>query len=236
MSQSVIDTTHDGHSDVEARMAMEVNHLYGLLASLFRAEPTSELLQALRKPEMIALLKEVGIDFGQDLAGCGDDAALIEELSVEYAALFLGPGGHISPHESVHANPEGGMLMGEETVSVKRFIEALDLTLTEDYVGLPDHLSVELDLMANLVGHEAQGWEESDLSRVSNAVAYQQDFMREHLMRWVPQFCKQVIERAELGFYRSVAKLTRDFLVSEAADLKRRLELTTPQAMTLEAS
>jgi len=193
MLQVVTNNVSDGHPDSEARTAIEVCHLYGLLASLFRAEPTHE-----------------------------------EKLAVEFTALFLGPGGHISPHESVQADPDGGSLWGDETLAVKHFIEGLDLAFTEEYTGLPDHISVELDLMANLAGHEAQGWEQNDLTRAANALAYQQDFMQEHLLRWVPLFCKKIIETADLAFYRGVARMTRDFLASEAEDIKRRLELAGP--------
>jgi TorA maturation chaperone TorD len=33
-----------------------------------------------------------------------------------------------------------------------------------------------------------------------------------------------VIETAEMAFYRGVARMTRDFLTSEAEDIERRLE------------
>lgn len=228
MLQAVTNNAIDGHPDSEARTAIEVCHLYGLLASLFRAEPTHELLQLLRSPDLAPLLAEAGFDIEEELADEGDDDALIEQLAVEYTALFLGPGGHISPHESVHTDSERGDLWGDETVAVKRFIEALDLTFAEEYRGLPDHISVELDLMANLVGHEVQGWEQDDLARAANALAFQKDFMQEHLMCWVPLFCRKVIETADLAFYRGVARMTRDFLASEAEDIQRRLELAGP--------
>ena len=183
------------------------------------------MLQVLRSPELAQLFTEAGFNIEEDLAEIGDDDTLLEQLAVEFAALFLGPGGHISPHESVHSDPDGGNLWGDETLAVKRFIEGLDLAFTEEYTGLPDHISVELDLMANLVGHEAQGWEQNDLTRAANALAYQQDFMQEHLLRWVPLFCRKVIETADLAFYRGVARMTRDFLASEAEDIQRRLEL-----------
>ena len=225
MLQQVIDNVDSDHPESEARTAIEVSHLYGLLASLFRAEPTHELLQMLRSPEMTELFADSGYAFGEELAESGDDDTLLEQLAVEYAALFLGPGGHISPHESVHADPTGGNLYGDETVAVKRFVEALELDYAEDYHGLPDHISVELDLMTSLTGHEARGWEQGDLVRTANALAYQQDFMQDHLMRWVPVFCRSVIETAGMEFYRGVARMTRDFLASEAEDIPRRLEL-----------
>jgi TorA maturation chaperone TorD len=231
MLQTVTHNAIDGHPDVdvEARTAIEVCHLYGLLASLFRAEPTRELLQLLRSPDLAPLLIDAGFDIEDELGDGMDDDTLLEQLAVEYAALFLGPGGHISPHESVHADPAGGKLWGDETVAVKRYIEALDLSLDDDYRGLPDHISVELDLMASLVGHEARGWEQGDLANVANALAYQQEFMQEHLLRWVPLFCRKVIETSGMAFYRDLARVTRDFLASEAEDILRRKALAEEQ-------
>ena len=225
MLQAVIDNTLEGHPESEARTATEVSHLYGLLASLFRAEPTAELLKALRSDELQPLLADSDLTLDDDLLGETEDQALIEKLAIEFTALFLGPGGHISPHESVHASQRGGILWGEETVKVKRYIESLGMTFSEEYQGLPDHISVELDLMANLAGHEARAWERRDHEQVANALEYQHEFMRDHLLRWVPIFCRKVIETAEIGFYRGVARVTRDFLASEAEDLQRRREL-----------
>ena len=143
MLQAVIDNTLEGHPESEARTATEVSHLYGLLASLFRAEPTAELLKALRSDELQPLLADSGLTLDDDLLGETDEQALIEKLAIEFTALFLGPGGHISPHESVHASQRGGILWGEETVKVKRYIESLGMTFSEEYQGLLDHISVE---------------------------------------------------------------------------------------------
>ena len=225
MLQAVIDNVLDGHPESEARTAIEVSHLYGLLASLFRAEPTRELLQLLRSPATAAALNEAGFEIDGELTSGEPDEDLLEQLAVEYAALFLGPGGHVSPHESVHASQRGGILWGDETVKVKRYIEALGMSLRDDFHGLPDHISVELDLMANLAGHEGRAWQANDLDQVLNALAYQQEFLQEHLLRWVPQFCKKILEATQLGFYRGVARVTRDFLASEAADVERRRQL-----------
>jgi len=42
-----------------------------------------------------------------------------------------------------------------------------------------------------------------------------------HLSHWIPDFCAKVRERAELPFYRVIATLTSDFILSE---------VTTPSA------
>lgn len=228
MLQMVIDKATDDHPEFEARTAIEVSHLYGLLASLFRAEPSIETLRALRAPELSELLGEAGIGVDQAPADEADDAELLEEMAVEYTALFIGPGGHISPHESVHMPRGSGTLWGNETVAVKRFIEGLGLEYTEDYKGLPDHISVELDLMATLAGHEGRAWEKGDLAAAANALDYQAEFLDQHLLKWVPLFCQKVIDTAGMEFYRGLARLTRDFLASEVEDVARRRNLARP--------
>ena len=90
---------------------------------------------------------------------------LIEDLAVEYARLFLGPDKHISPHESVHHERDGGdwgALWGKSTVEVKKFIESAGLEYISEYSGMPDHISVELEFMQQATSREAQAWESND--------------------------------------------------------------------------
>ena len=51
-----------GNQAALASTAQQVGHLYGFLASLYRAELTRQHLHALRQPEMVAMLKAAGID------------------------------------------------------------------------------------------------------------------------------------------------------------------------------
>lgn len=226
MLQAVIETTPDDHPEMLAGTAMEVSHLHGLLATLFRGEITAELLHQLREPQLATSLRETGFDLADLEPSERSERELLECLATEYAALFLGPGEHISPHESVHAgSSDRPGLWGDETVQVRRFVRALGLDYETDYRGLPDHISVELELMATLARHEAQAWARGDREAAANALAYQDEFMREHLLNWVPVFCDKVAGHAHLGFYRSLAEITRAFVVDEAADLERRCAL-----------
>jgi len=147
------------------------------------------------------------------------------ELSeMEYAALFLGPGGHVSPHESVYVDG-GGQLMGEATVAVRNYIEACGFEYNPDYHGLPDHISTELEFMAEVTRQEAVAWQERDFAKTINCLEFEAEFLDRHLGRWVPAFCERVLERAELPFYRRIIELARNFLDDEVGEINRRLTL-----------
>ena len=78
---------------------------YRLLADVFNAEPTAEALDALRRPEAVKAFEALGATFARELdqmeSELGKDR-LVEELQCEFARLFLGPGKHVGPYESLH--------------------------------------------------------------------------------------------------------------------------------------
>ncbi|MBK1634046.1 hypothetical protein CKO31_25680, partial [Thiohalocapsa halophila] len=202
----------------EAAHVRALGDVCGLLAALFREEPSQALLVEMKAPTFAKHLFDLGIDLGIDLSGDfakGSDAELAEDLAVEYARLFLGPGSHISPHESVHHHRDqgdSGLLWGSETVAVKRFIESVGVEYAPDYTGIPDHISVELEFLQKLAHAEADALGKQDWALARDALVLQQTFVDEHLSRWAPEFCDKVIASARLPFYRESAGLLRELL------------------------
>ena len=161
-------------------------------------------------------LSAAGGNFGDEFfARAPDD--LLDDLAIEYTALFLGPGGHVSPYASVYLDGDHGSLMGPTTSWVQDFITAAGFDYREDYHGLPDHIAVELELMRRMAESEAEAGDESDFDRASKCHRIQRAFIDNHLALWVPRFCDEVIAVADLPFYRELAKVTRDFINDEVA-------------------
>jgi TorA maturation chaperone TorD len=207
-----MDTARKQMSDT----ALARSKIYGLLATLFRAEPTDAFLRELQGPDFSRVFFELGIDLGSELQK-KSEAELREDLAVEYTRLFLGPGPHISAHESVFVEADGGVggLWGEKTVAVKKFIEAAGLTYGSEYTGIPDHVSVELEFLQKLVEWEGEKWAESDSESAVYCLGVEKRFVEEHLGRWLPELCDKVAARAELPFYREMAGLAKKFLEHE---------------------
>ncbi len=199
------------------------SNIYGFLAAVYRQELTSELLQQMKDHRFREILSTLGMELNNGFFK-KPEKELLENLAVEYAYLFLGPGKHISPHESVHHKKEGGQsgqLWGELTAEVKRIIESSGLEYKSEFTGMPDHISVELEFMQHVVQRETQAWEADDDKTALLCLKNEKIFVDEHLFRWIPEFCEKVIKTAESPFYREMARLTRRFIEFEKKELKR---------------
>ena len=206
-----------------AGTAMERSKLYGLLATIFRREPTPDLLERLRTPAMRAVLDAAGVELGESFFH-QSLAQLAERSAVEYTYLLLGPGKHISPHESVQLKRGSGILWGEETGIVKRFMQAAGFELDADFAGIPDHLAVELEFLSHLTAREAEAWQAGDKEAARAALGWQRRFLTDHLGKWAARLCRKVEAAAETPLYGQFAKLLRRFLAGEKAEVMSRLK------------
>ncbi|MDJ0951634.1 MAG: molecular chaperone TorD family protein [Alphaproteobacteria bacterium] len=208
-----------------AEMAAARSNVYGLLATVFRAEPSAALLAGLKAPEFADVLGSLDLSLGEDFRDAPCEK-LVDDLAIEFTRLFIGPGPHISPHESAnieHGNAMEATLWGPETVTVKTFIEGTGLEYDDSFTDMPDHISAELEFMQRLAAKEAETWAEPNEQLATNIQAIERRFLDEHLARWVFPFCEKVIERSELPFYRKFAEVTKGFLRYEGETLQARI-------------
>jgi TorA maturation chaperone TorD len=204
-----------------ATMARQRSDIYGFLAMVYRQEVTSDFLEQIKDPQFLGVLSDLGVQFDDDFL-LKPEKELLEALAIEYTRLFLGPGRHVSPHESVHherAEGKWGQLWGDSTVEVKKFIETTGLEYQSDYKGLPDHISVELEFMQQLTLREEQVWGDSDTDGAASCRNIEKKFIEEHLIPWVPEFCEKIVKEAELPFYKDLAALTRNFIEFERDEI-----------------
>ncbi len=164
--------------------------LYKLFSSLFIKEPSEEILVQLK--EMFSM------SFNDTR----------EEASADFRDLFLRPNMHLSPHESLYnySLDETPKLWGRATGEVQAFYRSAGLMIDEETDLIPDHAAVELLFMSYLV--------ENDL------VEQQRAFMEDHLMRWLPDYCEEVEAHARTTFYRELAVVVKEFLLSDLEELE----------------
>jgi TorA maturation chaperone TorD len=212
--------------------ARQRSHIYGLLSIVYSQEVTPELLQRMKDSRLFEILSE--------LNGRNEDEFLqeftnefLENLAVEYACLFLGPGKHISPHESIHHQREDGQwgqLWGQSTVDVKKFVETAGFYYESKYKGLPDHISVELEFMTHVTHREGLAWAENDEDRAQYCREIEKLFFDKHLINWVVIFCEKITSEVELSFYGDIALLTKSFIEFEKEELGRGESVSTGHA------
>ena len=172
------------------------------------------------------VLSNLGIELNSGFFQKPEDD-LLKDLAVEYARLFLGPGKHVSPHESVHHKRDDGQwgqLWGLSTAEVKKEIESAGLSYQAEYTGLPDHISVVLEFMQQMTLAEEKAWADGKRNLALVCLEKEKEFIEEHLAGWVPVFCEKVIKEAELPFYREISRLTWRFIEFEKEELKKLKE------------
>jgi len=199
------------------------SNIYGLLAAIYRQEMTSNLLKEIKNPQFMGVLSNLGIKLNNGFMK-KPEQELLEDLAVEYARLFIGPGKHISPHESVHHKRDDGQwgqLWGLSTAEVKKEIESAGLSYQSEFTGLPDHISVELEFMQQVIQAEEKAWQDGDRNLALVFLEKEKKFIEQHLAEWIPDFCDKVIDEAELPFYGAMAELTKKFIAFEKSEVGR---------------
>jgi len=197
-------------------------HVYALLSAVFRRPLDAGQLDALRAPGMLAALRAAGVDPGEDFAR-EDAATLLDRLAIDYTQLFHGPEERIAPYESIQTG-EGSDLMGRSAHAVRRFMAEVGYAVPPESGELPDHISVELAFMAELVRREAEAAKDGDAPTAVRAATLQRRFLANHIGRWAVPFARKVQARAATKFYAAMAEMLAGFTPTERTEAARRNE------------
>jgi TorA maturation chaperone TorD len=192
--------------------------IYGFLAGIFREELTAEQITEMIGSDVLNLMVDAGCNIDYSFLRNKSVEHIEEELACEYAALFIGPGEHIPPYESIYVPDSTGKVgyyWGECTVDMKNWVEHYGLGISERFESLPDHISIQLEFMQKVIEQERLAWERGDTETTGRCIEVERTFFHKHINKWVPAFCDRVMQAANLDFYREVARLTKDFIQEE---------------------
>lgn len=134
----------------------------------------------------------------------------ITDLAADYAKIFLAAGisqgSAAFPYESVYTSPDG-IIMQDAWETVRKCYESVGLIKNGETSGLfEDHIALELEFMAFLCEEARRDPDCSDW------LIKQREFLREHLLNWVPAFAADVDQYADTLFYKAIANITVGFL------------------------
>lgn len=123
--------------------------------------------------------------------------AALDDLAAEYAAIYLTHAYRASPYESVwrdedHLERQGPMFEVRDWYQRHR-VRAPDWRKRSE-----DHIALELEFLSQTIRAA------SDPARARDAAA----FLREHPLRWIPDFVRRVVTRCRDPFYAGLALLT----------------------------
>ena len=190
-----------------------------VLAQLHDRELTADDIRMLQKdgfPHSLAFLLESDqatetIDLlSVVVAGLSTDRAGMDELSADFAAIYLTHAVRASPCESVWLDEEG-LAMQQPMFEVRDAYANLGLTAPDWRKRPDDHLVFQLQFLSALLE-----------SNKGTALAEAARFLDEHTLRWVPDFAGRVAQRAATPFYAGLAVLTSRYL-DELRDVLAKL-------------
>lgn len=205
--------------------------VYGWLARLFIREPDVETLQAYSSPEWTSMLDDFATDptlapTVKKLRLCldGNPGQAAMDLAVVFARLFYGVDGpkSVSPYESAHVS-DSGLLFQESFEELNATLKQLGLSVSETFKEPADHLSVELAVMAELAERGDRTGLEGERDRLVEFCKMQLSFLDEHLLTWLPKFCKECHAREPESLYAKAAKSALDFVQNDREWLRSGL-------------
>lgn len=163
----------------------------------------------------------IGGEFRAALAADGDTdyQALSHKLAIEHARLFLGLRQGYGPPPPYESLWREARVLGDSSLAVARaYSEAGFMDASQ--CGPCDHIASELRFLASLCHAEAEATALGDIAEASWARERQVDFLKDHLLTWVPPYCRELARQAREPLYTALARVTEKMLAVEGQFLR----------------
>jgi TorA maturation chaperone TorD len=186
--------------------------LYALIAHLFYAPPTAQLLAAIAAADDIAALVDaptpLATAWRQLQAACA--ATDLPAVADEYRELFVGVGRAAVPLQaSWHRT---GFLNEKPLSELRSDLAALGLSRLQSVSETEDHLAALAEVMRLLIVEAGDGG--------ADRLAEQKRFFSRHVEPWYAGLAARIDGMPEAGFYRTVGALMRAFFDTEKAQFE----------------
>ena len=213
--------------------------VYQALVLGFR-EPSEHYLAALTGGELVEGLREAVAWLGPDAVTYAPALAALEHargpaaklgapaalrvLAVEHARLFSGPGHPaVMCYASQYLDGEGdsggragGRLNGAAAAYAAAAYQAQGVTTVPQPRELPDYMATELEFLFHLCRREEDAWVHDDDDTALGLRRALDCFLREHAVRWLPEFAAAVSAATAVELYRALADLLVAHLSAES--------------------
>ncbi|MEX5216726.1 MAG: molecular chaperone [Nitrospiraceae bacterium] len=122
------------------------------------------------------------------------------------------------PYETLFGNDHvfaQSHVMGD----IAGFYKAFGVELSKDIHERLDHLSVEFEFMHFLTYKESYSRCHDGIEKTDIVVEAQKKFVKNHIGRWVPLFCRMLAKKADSGLFKLIADSMSDWMDFEVAFL-----------------
>ena len=206
-------------------------YLYSLLHKCFGREPDRkqlELLTGEQTGESFALLGGEVLEkvpaFLKELREDLKNPDFPEQVKREYRVLFVGPEEMPAPPwESVYTGEEGALFQ-ETTLEVRQAYRTFGMQ-AEAYQRVPDDsLALELAFMSGLAERALGAFRRGDREEAQRCLNGSLDFLKKHLLRWVPLFLERMAESPTDFLYPQLCLILDSFLKKDAETAEELLK------------
>ncbi|MFA5536369.1 MAG: molecular chaperone TorD family protein [Bacillota bacterium] len=146
---------------------------------------------------------------------CSDLQKMQKHLAIDRTKLCRGTprSNNISPpYEALYLTPEKET---EQLLLLVQFYQKAGLTMSDESHERLDYIGIELAFMAELCTREAASIRKGEENKYKEILLLEQKFLNEHLLKWVLDYCAQMINFAQTEFFRGIGHLLRAFLQEE---------------------
>lgn len=214
-----------------------------ILRRFFIEEPSQEYMKQLVQMNMIDLFpfqeESKGIKAGvkeiKDYLSNHNPGSIekhFENLHWDYTRMFIGPFEiQAAPWESFYVTKER-LLFQRTTMDVRKLYKKYGFQTAQTNIEADDHIGLELDFLFHLNQlciTSGESRTETSIREIMYLLEEQQSFLDDHLEEFVPRFSDLVIEHADTGMFKGMAKLLRHYLEIDAQVLKELLSIELVQ-------
>jgi len=200
--------------------------VYDLLSALYLELPNLKMIQSMFGTEFKRGLSSAVSNFEADeikeglklIAGFitafkeQSTEEILKRISIDRTRLLRGVDQQHSPSPPYESVYRDGRLCSESTIEVSQIYRRLGITLPEAWTEPPDYIGIELDFMRLVCQGEKEAWQSDSFDEALERLEAGKDFLKNHILQWVPRFCEEMYNRAELDFYKGIAHFTSGFV------------------------
>ncbi len=171
-------------------------YIYAFLSTVFNEHPSIRAINDLKQNvELLSLIGENTKKYFEEKSA----EEIEEELNIDFTSTFIA---NSHPIETAVKDARVEIASGMENPVVHFYAKyGYEINLINSPLATPDHISIELGFMQALV--------------YQNELLAQKDFMKAHIVSWMPIYLIGVKKLVETPFYRDIADFAVDFILSD---------------------
>jgi TorA maturation chaperone TorD len=180
-------------------------YLYAFLSRIFSNPLDNKLIEDLKtNSQLLEMIGEQALKYFQT----NSIENLDDELNIEFSSIFLMSS---QPIESIVIDSKDEVLVGlQNPVMQFYFQNNYDLNLLNTHIQTPDHISIELSFMQNIVQ--------------ADEFFVQKEFMENHLLKWIPMYLIAIEDMAKTPFYKELFDFMLEFMFKDYETILENLK------------